>query len=88
MSEDKLKWDIEHLQKESKEQNKKIAEHSKEIRDLRSFKDSTVEKLVMILNTIEEMKENDRWLKRVFTSSLVTAIIGAVGSLIVWLIQN
>lgn len=85
---EKTQWDIEHLQKENKRQNDQLAEHTREIRDLQSFRDSTVEKLITIFNTINDMKEDSRWMKRMFTSTLVGGIVTAVISLVIWLIQT
>ncbi|WP_405101394.1 hypothetical protein [Oceanobacillus sp. FSL H7-0719] len=85
---DKLEWKIELLEKESKEQDETIKQNTKDIRDLQSFKDSTVEKLITIFTTINEIKEDSKWMKRTVIGGLITAIIGGIISLIVWLIQN
>lgn len=78
---DKLEWEVEHLKKESKR-------YAKEMQEFRSFRDSTVEKLIIIFRMLEEIKEESRWLKRMFTSALVGGIATGVISLIVGLIKG
>lgn len=85
---EKIKWDVEHLKKENAQQRKRITNNESRIRTLESFKDSTVEKLITIFNTIEEIKEESRWLKRNFTNTLVGGIVSVVVALIIWLIQT
>lgn len=84
---EKTQWEVEYLQKENEQQNLDLKNHEKRLRNLESFKDSTVEKLITIFRTIDDMKEDSRWMKRMFTSTLVGGIVTAVISLIVWLIQ-
>lgn len=84
---DKAQWDIEHLKQENQRQDERLAMHDKEIKALQSFQDSTVEKLITIFNTINDMKEDSKWMKRMFTSTLIGGIVTAVVSLLVWLIQ-
>lgn len=88
MPDEKTRWDVGHLQKENKQQNKTISEHDSRIRELESFRDSTIEKLITIFKSIDEIREESLWLRRVFTSSLIGGVITAAISLIVWLIQN
>lgn len=85
---DKAQWDIEQLKKENRRQDERLNVHDEEIKVLQSFRDSTVEKLITIFNTIEEMKEDSKWLKQMFTSTLVGGIATAVISLVIWLIQS
>ncbi len=84
---EKTQWEVEYLQKENEQQNVDLKNHEKRLRNLESFKDSTVEKLITIFRTIDDMKEDSRWMKRMFTSTLVGGIVTAVISLIVWFIQ-
>jgi len=84
---EKTQWEVEYLQKENEQQNADLKNHEKRLRNLESFKDSTVEKLITIFRTIDDMKEDSRWMKRMFTSTLVGGIVTAVISLIVWFIQ-
>ncbi|MBM7598068.1 uncharacterized coiled-coil DUF342 family protein [Virgibacillus halotolerans] len=85
---DKTQWDIEHLQKKADQHEAKLNSHDKRLAALQSFKDSTVEKLLTIFKSIEEIKEESRWMKRSFTTALIGGIVTAVVSLVIWLIQN
>lgn len=85
---EKTEWEIEQLKLAEKATNKRLDNHAERIRGLESFKDSTIEKLLQIFNQLEVIKEGDEWIKRTFTKTLITAIIGAVFSFLVWAIQN
>jgi hypothetical protein len=85
---EKTEWEVEQLKISNKEINKKLDNHAVSIRDFETFKVSTIEKLLQIFSAIEVIKESDAWIKRTFTKTLITAIIGAVVSLVVWAIQN
>ena len=85
---EKNSWDIKQLQKDSQESRRVDLEHEKRLRSLESFRDSTIEKLINVFNMLEELKEGDQWIKRVIVTALVTGVIGAVISLIVWAIQT
>lgn len=85
---EKNSWDIAQLQKDSEENRRVNLEHEKRLRSLESFRDSTIEKLINVFNMLEELKEGDQWIKRVIVTALVTGVIGAVISLIVWAIQT
>lgn len=71
----------EHIKEETKEKNTRLA-------DLESFKVSTVEKLITIFRRLDGLKEDDLWIKRTFAGTLITSVIGAIISFVVWLIQN
>lgn len=85
---EKNSWDIRQLQRESEDSKKIEIEHELRIRSLESFRDSTVERLITVFNRLDELQEGDKWIKRVFVTALVTGVIGAIISLIVWAIQN
>lgn len=85
---DKLVWDVDKLKQEKEYQNSGLIEREKRIRKLESFKDSTVEKLITVFSMIEDIKENDKWIKRTFTAALITMVTGAIASILVWLIQS
>lgn len=84
---DRIKWDIEHLKKDNRLQNEEIDELKQQVRNLESFRDTTMEKLITIFNIIEELKEGDKWIKRTFTTALITVSFGAIVSLLAWFIQ-
>lgn len=85
---EKTEWEVEQLKAANIETNRKLDNHAVSIRDFETFKVSTIEKLLQIFQQLESIKEGDEWIKRTFTKTLVTAIIGAVVSFVVWAIQN
>lgn len=85
---DKLQWEVDRIKESNKDKDKDIKDHAKRLSELEAFKISTIEKLLIIFTKIEEIKEGDKWIKRTFTGTLITAIIGAVVSFVVWAIQN
>lgn len=88
MTQDKNSWDIAQLQRESEDSRTVGKDHEARLRSLESFRDSTVEKLVTVFNRLDELQEGDQWIKRVIVTALITGIIGAIISLVVWAIQN
>lgn len=85
---DKNSWDIKQLQRETEDSRRVDQDHEARLRALESFRDSTVERLIVVFNRLDELQEGDQWIKRVIVTSLVTGVIGAVISLVVWAIQN
>lgn len=85
---DKNSWDIAQLQREAEDGRTVDKDHEARLRSLESFRDSTVEKLITVFNRLDELQEGDQWIKRVIVTALVTGIIGAIISLVVWAIQN
>ena len=85
---DKNTWDIKQLQRESEDSRAVTKDHELRLRSLESFRDSTVEKLITVFNRLDELQEGDQWIKRVIVGALITGIIGAIISLVVWAIQN
>lgn len=85
---EKNSWDIKQLQRESEDSKKVDQDHERRLRSLESFQDSTVEKLITVFKRLDELHEGDQWIKRVIVTALVSSVIGAVISLVVWAIQN
>lgn len=85
---EKNSWDISQLQREAEESRTVDRDHEARLRSLESFRDSTVEKLITVFNRLDELQEGDQWIKRVIVTALVTGVIGAIISLVVWAIQN
>lgn len=85
---DKNSWDIKQLQRETEDNRRVHQDHEARLRSLESFRDSTVEKLITVFNRLDELQEGDQWIKRVIVTALITGVIGAVISLIVWAVQN
>ena len=80
-------WEIEAIKKNDDKQDAQLDNHETRLRTLESFKDATVEKLITVFNMIEEIREGDRWVRRVITSALITALVGAISTVIIWLIK-
>lgn len=87
-SSEKNSWDIEQLQRQANDTKAVAQDHEARLRSLESFKDSTVEKLITVFNRLDELQEGGQWIKRVIVTSLVTGVIGAIISLLIWAIQN
>lgn len=85
---EKNAWDISKLKEDVAELRRVELEHEVRIRSLESFRDSTVERLITVFNRLDELQEGDQWIKRVITTALITAVIGALISGVVWAIQN
>lgn len=85
---DKNSWDIKQLQRETEDSRRVDQDHEARLRTLESFRDTTIERLVMVFNRLDELQEGDQWIKRVIVTALITGVIGAVISLVVWAIQN
>lgn len=85
---EKNSWDIQQLQRETEDSRRVDQDHEARLRAMESFRDSTVEKLITVFNRLDELQEGDQWIKRVVVTSLVTGVIGAIISLVVWAIQN
>ena len=57
-------------------------------REMEKFKESTVEKLLVIFEKLDELRKGDQFIKRVFITSLVGAICSGLVSVIIWAFQN
>ncbi len=85
---DRLEWEVEHLKKESKNHGRRLDGHDKDLSELKSFKDSTVEKLISIFKSIEDLHDENRWTRRTLITTLIGGIVTVLGSIIIWLIQT
>lgn len=85
---EKAQWEIEHLKKKADQHEIRLNKQDEKISVLQSFKYSTVEKLITIFNSIDEMKEDSRWMRKTFITTLVGGIVTVIGSLLVWLITS
>lgn len=78
---DKTKWEVERLKESSQK-------HDERISRLEVFQISTVEKLKTIFERLKDIEKTNKWVSQSFFYLLISGIIGAVMSLIVWLIQR
>lgn len=85
---DRNEWDIKRLQEWKAEVVSKLQEQDKWNREVATFKDTTVQQLIVIFDKLKELHEGDKWLKRMFTTALVGTGVSALGALIVWAFQN
>lgn len=85
---DKNSWDIKQLQLVVDEVKQNWQGLEGRVRVLELFKESTVEKLIIIFNQLKELQEGDKWIKRVFITSLIAATLSTLGTLLVWAIKN
>lgn len=84
----RTQWEIENLHKKTDRHEERLNQQDEKITAFQSFKDSTVEKLIMIFKSIDKIEEESRWMKRSFTNTLVGGIISIVVALVIWLIQT
>lgn len=76
--EERNKWDIEQAKIDDARQERRIEDHEQRIRVLETFRDSTIEKLITVFNTLEDIREGKKYGRRLVTTSLVTSIIGGI----------
>lgn len=88
MPEQKNTWEIEQLKKQTDRVEAEVINLKKDVDDLQSFRDTSVQKFITIFNRLKEMQEGDQWVKRIFIGALVTGAIGSIFSFIVWAVQN
>lgn len=88
MPDSKNTWDIDQLKKQTERTEAEIVNLKKDVDELQSFRDTSVQKFITIFNRLSEMQEGDQWIKRIFIGALVTGAIGTIFSLTVWAIQN
>lgn len=81
-------WEIESIKRNIARQEMQIDDLDRRVRMLESFKDATVEKLITVFSMIEEIREGDRWIRRVISSALITALVGAISTVVIWLIKT
>lgn len=84
----KTQWEVDRLTETSKKHDTRLDKHDSRLDKLEKFMVSTTEKLITIFKSIEEIKKSTQWWSRSFIYLLVGAILSAVGSLFVWLIQK
>jgi uncharacterized coiled-coil DUF342 family protein len=85
---DKTQWELNRLNERTDKHEKRLDQHDEKLSSFQSFKDSTVEKLITIFKSIDEMKAESKWMKKTFTNTLLGAIVTVVTSIIIWLIQS
>lgn len=81
---DKNSWDIKQLQEKVAELINEWKEQKNRIEKLEKWKVATVEKLIIISEKLEELQEGDQFIKRVFITSLIGAVLSGIASVIVW----
>lgn len=86
--EQKNSWEISQLQKTDTKQEGQLTDHEKRIQSLERFKVGTVEKLITVFTMLEEIRESGKWIRRLVSSALITAIIGAIVSAVSWVIKG
>lgn len=84
MADNRQEWEIEQLKDLVKGLKEGQTKHHELLAELALFKATTVDKLLLIFAKLEELREGDRWIKRIFVTALIGAILSAVASLIVW----
>lgn len=89
---EQTKWEVEQLKKREEKKDEKNENRFQKLEEkvdaLVIFKTATVEKLLMILQMLEELKEGNRVIKRIFITSLVGSVLSGITAAIVWAIQN
>lgn len=78
---DEKNWRVEHL---AAEQEK----HGKRLDELERFQYSTIEKLKTIFERLKEIEQTNRWVSQSFFYIIFSGAIGAVFTVIVWLVQR
>lgn len=78
---EKTQWEVDRLKNE-------VNENKKEIKKLWDFKTKTVEQLKTLFNTVDEIKQSNKWMSQSFFYILTGGIVSAIISIITWLIQK
>jgi len=78
---DEHKYKIDQIKEE---QDK----HSEQIRDLEEFKYRTTERLKTIFERLKDLEKSSKWVSQSFFYLILSGAIGAVFSLIGWLITR
>lgn len=81
-------WQVRQNTKAIKDMQADLGKQDDRLRTVEVFKETTVDKLLQVFQAVEKLEEKDRWEKRTFTAALLTSIVGAVISAIVWAFQN
>lgn len=85
---DHNRWEIDRLKERTDKHGRRLDSHDGRIFDLERFQESTMPKLITLFKTIDEMKEDDKFFKRLFANSLIGGAIAACFSLGVWAFQR
>lgn len=78
---DEKDYRIKRLQEDVKENSKKITE-------LEAFKYTTIERLKTLFERIKGIEKSNKWVSQSFFYLILSGVIGAVFSLIGWLITR
>lgn len=78
---DEKDYRIKRLQEDVKENSKKITE-------LEGFKYTTIERLKTLFERINDIEKSNKWVSQSFFYLILSGVIGAVFSLIGWLITR
>ena len=78
---DEKDYRIKRLQEDVKENSKKITE-------LESFKYTTIERLKTLFERIKDVEKSNKWVSQSFFYLILSGVIGAIFSLIGWLITR
>lgn len=85
---DRNAWNIEKLLEWKAEVEIRFRDLNGWQHDHDEFKNTTIQQLIVIFDTLKELKEGDKWLKRMFITALVGTGVTSIGALIVWAFQN
>lgn len=85
---DKEHWEIKKLDKRADKIETKVEKIDEKVDDLLQFKATTTDKLINILQAIDEIKNNRRWWSRSFIMAIGGAAITSVFSMMNWVFQN
>lgn len=86
--ENRNSWEIDQLRKSDDKHDARLDDHEARLRELETFRSSTVEKLIRIFEMLDELREGDRWIKRTIAGTLITTLVGAIVAAITWFIQH
>lgn len=78
---DEKDYRIKRLQEDVKENSKKITE-------LEGFKYTTIERLKTLFERINDIEKSNKWVSQSFFYLILSGVIGAIFSLIGWLITR
>lgn len=63
-------------------------ENSKRITKLESFKIVAETQIALINKTLDDIKDDTKWIRRTFTTIISTGTFGGIVSFVIWLIQR
>lgn len=85
---DKFKWELKQVQKETADNSKEITALKEWKGDMDTFKASLVEKLVTIFKRLDSIEDTNKWVNRTALGTLATGVMAVIGALIMWLVQK